>query len=95
MRPRHPLAGHSLGLAGWMRRQRQLELILVLRDGSRLLVPAKWTDLEGHAEPPAAVGTLGSLDDLLAARRVLNGVLRVALADESAVSERDDLSAST
>ena len=58
VRPRHPLEGRSLGLAGWMRRRRQLELIVVLADGSTLLVLAGWTDLEGHAEPPAA-GTLG------------------------------------
>ena len=74
-----------------MRRRRKLELILVLQNGSRLLVPAKWTDLEGHAEPPATAGTLGSLDDLLAARRVLDGVLRAALADPSGLVERGDL----
>ena len=94
VRARHALEGRSLELAGWMRRRRQLELIVVLQDGSTLLVPAKWTDLEGHAEPVAA-GTLGSLDDLLAARRVLDRVLRAAPPEEPAQSvvlaERDDL----
>jgi len=93
VRARHPLEGRSLELAGWMRRRRQLELILVLQDGSTLLVPAKWTDLEGRAGPLAA-GTLGSLDDLLAARRVLDRVLRAAVAEESArgvvLAGRDD-----
>jgi hypothetical protein len=93
VRPRHPLEGRSLGLAGWMRRRRQLELILVLADGSTLLVPAAWTDLEGHAGPPAA-GTLGSLEDLVAARRVLDRVVRAALADGSGrgavLAGRDD-----
>jgi len=93
VRPRHPLEGRSLGLAGWMRRRRQLELIVVLADGSTLLVPAGWTDLEGHAEPPPA-GTLGSLEDLLAARRVLDRVLRTALADGpgrgAVLADRDD-----
>jgi hypothetical protein len=75
VRARHPLEGSSLELIGWMRRWRRLELILVLPDGSRLLVPATWTDLEGSVEPTGA-GTLGSLDDLLAARRVVDGLLR-------------------
>ena len=66
-----------------MRRRRQLELILVLGDGSTLLVPAKWTDLEGHADAPPA-GTLGSLQDLLAARRVLDRVLEAVVAHEAA-----------
>ncbi len=93
MRERHPLEGRSLELAGWMRRWRQLELILVLQDGSTLLVPAKWTDLEGHADPPPA-GTLGSLQDLLAARRVLDRVLEAVVAHEAArdavLAKRDD-----
>jgi hypothetical protein len=63
-----------------MRRGGRLELILALPDGSRSLMPAAWTDLE----PPAGrarVGTLGSLDDLLALARVLAPVLeRVVLA---------------
>jgi hypothetical protein len=57
-----------------MRRRGRLELILVLPDGSHLLVPAAWTDLQGSAGPPEA-GTLGSLDDLLRARRVLEPLL--------------------
>ena len=77
VRARHPLEGRSLELIGWMRRRRRLELLVVLEDGSRTLIPAVWTDLEGPARPPEA-GALGSLDELLAARRVLDGVLRAA-----------------
>ena len=67
-----------------MRRRGRLELIVVLPDGSHLMVPAAWTDLEAPAGLPVA-GTLGSLDDLLAARRILEPLLeRVVLA------ERDD-----
>ena len=69
---------------GWMRRRGRLELILVLPDGSHLLVPAAWTDLQAPAGE-SVVGTLGSLADLLAMRRVLVPLLaRVVLA------ERDD-----
>ncbi len=63
-----------------MRRGGRLELILVLPDGSHLMVPAAWTDLQ--ATPGLAeAGTLASLDDLIAARRILEPVLeRVVLA---------------
>ena len=83
VRARHPLEGRSLELIGWMRRRRRLELIVVLGDGSRLLLPAAWTDLEGAIGLPVA-GTLASVSDLLAMRRVLDGVLRAALAGEPA-----------
>jgi uncharacterized protein YjeT (DUF2065 family) len=56
VRARHPLEGRSLELAGWMRRRRQLELILVLEDGSTLLVPAKWTDLVTVQSPVSGSG---------------------------------------
>jgi hypothetical protein len=51
-----------------MRRHGAVELLLVLPDGSKSLVPVAWTD----ADPPAADGaasavTLGSLSDLLQA----------------------------
>jgi hypothetical protein len=69
---------------GWMRRGGRLELIVVLPDGSHLMVPAAWTDLEGSAGP-ATAGALGSLEDLLEARRLLEPLLaRVVCA------ERDD-----
>jgi hypothetical protein len=78
------LEGRSLELIGWMRRRRRLELIVVLADGSRLLVPAAWTDLEESVSAPTAAGTLGSVEDLLAMRRVLDGLLR----SSSAAAER-------
>jgi len=60
-----------------MRRRGRLELILVLPDGSHLMVPAAWTDVEATAGT-AEAGMVGSLDDLLAARRVVDGLLRTA-----------------
>jgi hypothetical protein len=78
VRARHPLQGRSLALLGWMRRRGSLDLLLVLPDGSRALIPAAWTELEPPRRP-ARAGTLGSLDDLLA--RVLAPLLeRVVLA---------------
>ena len=55
---RHAWEGRSLELMGWMRRHGRLELIVVLPDGSRLLVPAAWTDLKPTPEP-SAVGDAG------------------------------------
>jgi hypothetical protein len=78
------MEGRSVALMGWMHRGGRLELILVWPDGSRVMVPAAWTDLEGRVEP-ASTGTLGSLADLFAARRVLEPLLARAV-----LSERDD-----
>jgi hypothetical protein len=64
-----------------MHRHGRLELLVALPDGTRLLVPAAWTDLQAAAEP-AGAGTLASLDDLLAARRMLDPMLeRVVLGE--------------
>ncbi len=76
VRARHPLEGQALPLLGWMRRHGQLDLILVLPDGSRSLIPASWTDLDPSAPREAAtLATLGSIADLLHAGRVLAGIV--------------------
>ena len=67
-----------------MQRGGRLELILVLPDGSTLLVPAAWTDLRS-APDLVEEGALASLDDLLAVRRVLEPLL-----DRVVLAERDD-----
>lgn len=74
-RGRHPLQGCVLPVLGRMRRHGRLELLLVLPDGSKSLLPAEWTDCgeaadagTGEGEPVAA--TVGSLADLLHARAV-------------------------
>jgi hypothetical protein len=54
-RPRHPLRGWRLPVIGAMRRLGRDELLVVLPDGSKTLMPAAWTDRdtttanEGHA----------------------------------------------
>jgi hypothetical protein len=76
------LEGRELAVMGWMRRRGALDLLVVLPDGSRALIAAAWTDLEGVAQP-LATGMLGSVEDLLAARRVLDGLLeRVVRAEQ-------------
>ena len=45
-RPRHPLQDKLLQVLGGMRRHGVVELLLVLPDGSKSLVPAAWTDAD-------------------------------------------------
>src|SRR6202521_2310142 len=77
VRARHPLEGQALPVLGWMRRHGKLDLILVLPDGSRSLIPAAWTALDPSAPGEAAtLATLGSIADLLHAGRVLDGIIQ-------------------
>jgi hypothetical protein len=72
-RRRNPLEGLALRVLGPMHRHGRLELLLVLPDGSKSLIPAAWTDLpdaDGEADGEVAA-TLGSLADLLAACAVV------------------------
>jgi hypothetical protein len=74
-----PLLGESLLVYGWMRRHGRLDLILVLPDGSKSLVPGSWTDLGPQiagAPESEPSGGLASVSQLLRARAV---VLRIAL----------------
>ena len=57
-------------MLGGMRRHGRLELLLVLPDGSKRLIPAEWTSQHAAGEGPdggGSAGTLGSVADLLAA----------------------------
>src|SRR5437763_9007091 len=84
VRARHPFQGRSLEVLGFSRRRGVLQLLLVLPDESRSLIPAAWTDLE-VAGAGGGEGVLASLDDLLRARRVLEPLLARAV-----LAERDD-----
>ena len=66
-RLRHPFDGRQLPVLGSMRRHGAAELLVVLPDGSRRLIPAAWTDLESQpaGDSGDAPGTLGTVADLL------------------------------
>lgn len=69
----HPLEGQTLRVLGTMSRRGQDELLVVLEDGSKTLIPSAWTDLceeGGDANTTKPTATLGALDDLLAASRL-------------------------
>ena len=61
-RNRDPLEGQCLRVLGRLRRHGSLELLLVLADGSKRLVPASWTDLDTPARADAAGATVDGLD---------------------------------
>jgi len=82
---RLPRAGHGSALQPPLRRsvtpgfsavthQGQLKLIVILPDGTRLRVPATWTDFYGPLAPHPAV--LASVAQLLQARAVVTALLR-------------------
>jgi hypothetical protein len=73
-RRRHPFEGRSLQVLGSMRRHGAAELLVVLPDGSKRLIPAAWTDLEQPAGGDDAAATLGSVSDLLRASVLVSGL---------------------
>jgi len=73
-RRRHPFEGRSLQVLGSMRRHGVAELLVVLPDGSKRLIPAAWTDLEQPAGGDDAAATLGSVSDLLRASVLVSGL---------------------
>jgi len=75
-RPRHPFEGRPLPVLGSMLRHGILELLVVLPDGSRRLIPAAWTDLEPApgGDGSGGRGTLGSAADLLGLTVLVSGL---------------------
>lgn len=79
-RARHPLQGRSLQVLGQMCRHGQMELLVVLPDGSKSLIPAAWTDRDAAAgqaadDEGAHATTLGTLADLLGACVVVSALV--------------------
>jgi hypothetical protein len=69
MRHRDALEGQMLRVLGRLRRHGGTELLVVLADGSKRMIPAAWTDdtPASGADGPGAAATLGAVSDLLAA----------------------------
>jgi hypothetical protein len=92
VRSRHPFEGQALPVLGRMRRHGRVELLVVLPDGSKRLIPASWTDLDTPGAPDGApgaspAGTLGSVADLLHAVAVVRG-LAARVRDEAGQAAR-------
>jgi hypothetical protein len=56
VRVHHAFEGRSLKVFGAMHRKGRLLLVLILRDGSKSMIPADWTDLASSTEPVCAGG---------------------------------------
>lgn len=75
-RSRHPLMGRRLQVIGAMRRLGRDELLVVLPDGSKTLIPAAWTDREvtavkGDQALDQATAILAGPVELLHARELV------------------------
>src|SRR6266851_1316911 len=68
-RHRDALEGQMLRVLGRLRRHGGTELLVVLADGSKRMIPAAWTDAApaGGEDGPGAAATLGTVSDLLGA----------------------------
>ncbi len=55
-----------------------LQFVLILPDGSKSLIPADWTDFNSTSDASQAPDLVGSLDDLLRLRRLVDALLRRA-----------------
>ena len=76
-RPYHPFEGQSLAILGSIHKRGRLYLTLILPDQSRSHIPAAWTDLTPTSAAPAMPSaTLGSLDDLLRTRAIVDALKR-------------------
>lgn len=65
---------------GRFHRNKRLNLLLILPDGSRSYIPADWTDFTDHTQvadaDQARQVALASLSDLLHARSIIDALLR-------------------
>ena len=82
LRERHPFEGRSLQVMGTTKRGGTLQLLVVLPNGSRSLVPASWTDWRAaeRSDKPAAKledreRCLAPMSDLLHARMIVDALL--------------------
>ena len=66
-RHRDALEGQRLRVLGVLRRHGGTELLVMLPDGSKRLIPWAWTDAAADAAAGSAAATLGTVSDLLAA----------------------------
>ena len=75
-RHRDALEGQTLRVLGRLRRHGGTELLVVLPDGSKRMIPAEWTDAApaGGGDGRDAAATLGAISDLLAACVLVRGL---------------------
>src|SRR3954471_4078379 len=87
---RDPLEGQRVAvLRRWRRKHGRMDLLVVLPNGRKRLIPQAWTDAElaeGSVAEDGLATTLGAVEDLLAAV-VLVSALRRRVGQEQAASQ--------
>jgi hypothetical protein len=73
-RQRDALEGQRLAVLGVLRRHGGTELLVVLPDGSKRLIPQAWTDAAADAAADSEAATLGTVSDLLAVCVLVRGL---------------------
>lgn len=88
-RTKHCLENQSLEVLGKMMRKGQTQLLVLLPDGSKTLMPASWTDFAsgGAKSEHSAPGVLGRLDDLVAIRALVDRLAQSQAAQQSSHKE--------
>jgi hypothetical protein len=81
-RHRDPLEGQALQVLGRLRRHGDVELLVILPDGSKRMIPQAWTDQEPAVgeDDAGAAATLGGISDLLAASALVSALSACAAA---------------
>src|SRR6266700_2866662 len=77
-RSHHPFQGQSLEVLRQARMPGGLQFVLILPDGSKSLIPAEWTDFNNTSDASQSPELVGSLDDLLRLRGLVDALLRRA-----------------
>ena len=75
-RPHHPFEGQSLEVLRQARMPDGLQFVLILPDGSKSLVPADWTDFKTTSNMMHTPQLIGSPDDLMRLRGIVDALLR-------------------
>jgi len=92
-RKRHCMEGQMLEVLGKMVCRGQIQLLVVLGDGTKTLMPATWTDFGAETEiasdisDHATTATLGSLEDLVAIRALVDRLTQSQAARQSSCKE--------
>ncbi len=96
-RDRHPLRGCELPVLGRMQRHGAVELLVVLPDGSKTLLPAVFTDAVAAPTPRAAA--VESVEDLVQLALVVESLMPPAVGagraeDATGITTQEDPGAS-
>src|SRR5271165_3348786 len=80
VRPHHPFEGRSLEVLRVTQRHDRLQLVVIIPDGSKSLIPAEWTSFKAAVDTRHGQQMIGSVDDLLRLRGLVDALQRRGVA---------------